>query len=53
MLASEQPNRIFRKVLEDNRRFGFENDAYSAEFFDFVLGVQKSVAAIGGDGPSV
>jgi hypothetical protein len=53
VLVSEQPNRIFRKVLEDNRRFGFENDAYSAEFFDFVLGVQKSVATIGGDEPSV
>jgi hypothetical protein len=29
-------------VLEENRKFGFENDIYSAEFFDFVLGIQKA-----------
>lgn len=49
MLASDAPNRIFEKVLEDNRKFGFENEIYSAEFFDFVLGIQKAVLGQEGD----
>ena len=49
VIASEPPNRIFQKVLEDNRKFGFENEIYSAEFFDFVLGIQKVVLGLEGD----
>jgi hypothetical protein len=37
-------------VLEDNRKFGFENEIYSAEFFDFVIGIQKAVLGQEGDG---
>ena len=37
--ASEVPNRIFMKVLDDNRKYGFENDVYSADFFDFALAI--------------
>ena len=35
-------------MLEDYRKFGFENDVYSQEFFEFLLGVQKSVLALDG-----
>ena len=37
--ASEVPNTIFMKVLDDNRKYGFENDVYSADLFDFVLAI--------------
>jgi hypothetical protein len=33
----DQPSKLFLKVLEENRKFGFENDIYSQDFFDFVL----------------
>lgn len=33
----EKPNQIYQKVFEDNRKFSFENDIYSQEFFDFIL----------------
>lgn len=39
VIDSDVPNRIFERVLEDNRKFGFENEIYSSEFFDFVLGL--------------
>lgn len=45
------PNQIFRKVVEDNRKFGFESDVYSREFFDFVLEIMKSSAAMEGNSP--
>jgi hypothetical protein len=48
VLPEAVPNRIFAQVLQDNRKFGFENDIYSSDFFDFVLGLQKS--ALGMDG---
>jgi len=35
--AQDQPNKIFRQVLEDNRKYGFENEIYSDAFFDFIL----------------
>lgn len=35
--AQDQPNRIFKKVLEDNKKYGFENEVYSDTFFDFIL----------------
>ena len=36
-------------MLEDNRKFGFEKEIYSTEFFDFVLGLQKVVLSLEGD----
>jgi len=36
---AEAPNRIFQKVLEENRKYGFENDIYSPEFFDLTLAI--------------
>ena len=44
--SSEKPNPIFGKVLEDNRKFGVENDVYSTDFFDFMLAIQTSVASM-------
>ena len=35
----DTPNRVFSKVLEENKRFGFENDIYSPNFFEFLLSV--------------
>ena len=34
---NEAPNDIYKKVFEDNKKFTFENDIYSQEFFDFIL----------------
>lgn len=45
---TETPNRIFQKVLEENRKYGFENDIYSADFFDLSLAIQKTVAGLDG-----
>lgn len=39
------PNEIYSKVSEDNKRFSFENDVYSQEFFNFVRQILVSVAA--------
>lgn len=39
--TSETPNRMFRKVLESNRKDGFEKDIYSDDFFNFVLGLAQ------------
>jgi hypothetical protein len=39
--SSETPNRMFRKVLESNRKDGFEKDIYSDDFFQFVLGLAQ------------
>ena len=40
----EEPNQIYKKVFEDNQKFGFENDVYSEEFFSFILRMMDSVA---------
>jgi hypothetical protein len=45
VLPAEKPNRTYQRVLEDNHKFGFENDIYQPEFFEFVLSIQKAVAA--------
>jgi len=45
VLPNEKPNRTYQRVLEDNDKFGFESDIYQPEFFDFVLSIQKAVAA--------
>jgi hypothetical protein len=50
---NEVPNPIFKKVLDENTKFGFENDVYSTEFFDFILGTLKTVLAMEGEGPEV
>lgn len=39
VLPSEKPNRTYQRVLEDNDKFGFENDIYQPEFFDFLLSI--------------
>lgn len=44
----DKPNKIFQKVLQDNRKFAFENDIYSEAFYDFVLGLQKTVIGLEG-----
>jgi len=53
VLPTAVPSKIFAQVLQDNRKFGFENDIYSADFFDFALGLQKSVIGMNGDSPAV
>jgi len=35
-IDNEAPNDIYRRVYEDNKKFTFENDIYSQEFFDFI-----------------
>jgi ubiquitin carboxyl-terminal hydrolase 9/24 len=37
------PNQIYKNVFEDNAKFGFENDIYSSEFFDFVKSTLTAV----------
>ena len=43
---NEAPNDIYKKVFEDNKKFTFENDIYSQEFFDFILQILSSVAKL-------
>jgi hypothetical protein len=45
VLPTEKPNRTYQRVLEDNHKFGFENDIYQPEFFEFILSIQKAVVA--------
>jgi len=47
---SEKPNQIYSKVFDDNKKFTFENDIYSQEFFDFILGIMQSIVNINEDG---
>ena len=47
--AGERPNALFQRVLEENRKFGFENDIYAQDFFDFLLTLQKDVLGMEGD----
>jgi len=49
----DKPNKIFEKVLRDNRKFAFENDIYSEAFYDFILGLQKTVIGFEGNSPDV
>lgn len=42
----EQPNKIYQKVFEDNKKYGFETDIYSTEFFQFVLGIMGGIASL-------
>jgi hypothetical protein len=37
------PNKIYKQVFEDNAKFGFENDIYSSEFFDFIKSTLNAV----------
>lgn len=45
----ETPNDIYKKVFEDNKKFTFENDVYSSEFFDFIKDILTSVASFAGN----
>ena len=38
------PNEIYKKVFEDNKKYTFENDIYSKEFFNFLQDVLASAA---------
>ena len=49
----DQPNKIFQKVLRDNRKYAFENDIYSEAFYDFILGLQKTVIGFEGNSSEV
>lgn len=43
------PNSIFKKVHEDNFKLDFENDIYSAEFFEFIRQITLAVHALDSD----
>ena len=45
----DRPNKIFNQVLEQNSKFGFEQEIYQPEFFEFIYGIQKSIASIESD----
>ena len=52
----ERPNKIYQKVFEDNKKYGFETDIYSSEFFQFVLGIMGGIASLDdadSDGPKL
>ena len=40
----EKPNDIYKKVFDDNKKFTFETDIYSEEFFTFILNIMKGIA---------
>ena len=37
---------MYQQVFEDNQNVNFENDIYSAEFFDFILQIMKGIAGL-------
>lgn len=37
---------MYQQVFEDNHNVNFENDIYSAEFFDFILKIMKGIAGL-------
>jgi hypothetical protein len=43
------PNSIYKKVYEDNFKLDFENDIYSAEFFEFIRQITLAVQALDSD----
>jgi len=43
-IDEEPPNEIYNKVAEDNRKFTFETDIYSDQFFQFIRGILDSVS---------
>jgi len=47
---NEKPNDIYMKVFEDNKKFTFESDIYSDEFFTFILNIMKSIANLNDEG---
>ena len=38
------PNKIYKQVHEDNKKFEFDNDIYSQEFFDFIKSILSTSA---------
>ena len=36
------PNKIYKQVHEDNKKFGFDNDIYSQEFFEFIRSIMQA-----------
>ena len=46
---NEAPNEIYKKVFKDNKKYQFENDIYSVEFFDFILQILGGVAGLEND----
>jgi hypothetical protein len=45
----EKPSEIYTKVYDDNKKFTFENDIYSQEFFDFIKKILENVATLTDD----
>jgi len=43
------PNSIYKQVYEDNFKLDFENDIYSAEFFEFIRQITTAVQALDQD----
>ena len=48
---ADKPGKLFHQVLEENRQFGFENDLYSSDFYDFALTLQKDALSVPADHP--
>ena len=46
---SDRPNKIFNQVLDLNSKFGFEQEIYQPEFFEFIYGIQKAISNIDSD----
>ena len=43
---NEDPNPIYNRVFETNRKLAFESDIYSQEFLSFLLQVLTSVSEL-------
>lgn len=48
---ADKPGKLFHQVLDQNRQFGFENDLYSSDFYDFALTLQRDALATPVDHP--
>ena len=47
---NETPNEIYRRVFDDNKKYSFETDIYSEEFFTFILGIMEGIAQLTDEG---
>lgn len=49
----DKPNKIFETIQEQNSKFGFEQEIYQPEFFEFLKGISKCMAGIASDSPKI
>lgn len=49
----DKPNQIFEAIQQQNSKFGFEQEIYQPEFFEFLQGIARCVASIDSNSDTV